>query len=223
MTGVDMSQISPPIRILLVASLVLLAAWFAFLRPKTDATTAPAPVATPAVTATGTALSGAGKAVDAAKGAAAAAATADAAGAGEASSPTSAPSATATASATATPAATPAVDAKLKAAKLPSPVTKALAADKVLVLLLWNPKASDDRAVRAQLRKVDRHHGKVAVQVANVARVARYGAISEGVDVQQSPSIVVVDRNRKGTLLTGYVDAPTIDQAISDALRTPKS
>ena len=49
-------------------------------------------------------------------------------------------------------------------------------------------------------------NGKVAVQVANVANIGRYVAITRGVDVQQSPSIVVIDRNRAGTLLTGYVD-----------------
>jgi hypothetical protein len=49
------SQISPPIRILLIGAVVFLAAWFTVLKPKDGAVapvaTAPAPAATPASTA----------------------------------------------------------------------------------------------------------------------------------------------------------------------------
>jgi uncharacterized protein with HEPN domain len=37
--------------------------------------------------------------------------------------------------------------------------------------------------------------------------------------VTQSPSIVIIDRNLKGTVLTGYVDRIAINQAIADARR----
>ena len=47
----------------------------------------------------------------------------------------------------------------------------------------------------------------------------RYQAITRGVDVEQSPTIVVADRNLKAETLVGYVDTETIDQAVVDALR----
>jgi cytoskeletal protein RodZ len=221
-----MSQISPPLRILLVGSIVFLAAWFAFLRPGGGTgTTAPATPSAPAATDTtaGNTSSAPGAAVDAATSAASAAATADAASAGEtaATTATATPAATTTApKAGATPsAAEVAAAAELKAADLPAPVAKALAADKVLVLCFFNPKAADDRAVRAAVKGVGRHHGDVVVHVANVKDIARYAPITRGVDVQQSPSVVVVDRKLQGELLTGYVDRVTIQQAVSDALR----
>jgi hypothetical protein len=59
----------------------------------------------------------------------------------------------------------------------------------------------------------------VYVKAAPIENIARYGRIARGVDVQQSPTIVVVDRKLAGTPLVGYVDRQTIDQAVVDALR----
>jgi hypothetical protein len=225
-----MSQISPPMRIVLIGAVVFLAAWVAFLRPGGDAgTTTPAataPAATPAATATaesaaGKAVQNARKAADAASAASAASAKAsDAAGSETTEETAAAGSSTAAASKADAAKATSAKEG-IQASKvgLPVNVAKALAADKVLVLYLWDPKAGDDRIVRSELRHVDRHKGKVAVAVANVRKVARYAPIARGVDVQQSPAIVVVDRHQRGTLLQGYADAGTIDQFVSDALR----
>ena len=61
-----MSQISPPIRIVLIAVIGLIAAWMLFLRPKTEATPAPTPAP-----ATAPGVTGLGNAVDKAKDAAA--------------------------------------------------------------------------------------------------------------------------------------------------------
>ena len=226
-----MSQISPPMRIVLIGAVVFLAAWVAFLRPGGDAgTTTPAataPAATPAATATaesaaGKAVQNARKAADAASAASAASAKASDAAGSETTEETAAAAGSSTAAASKADAAK-ATSAKegIQASKvgLPVNVAKALAADKVLVLYLWDPKAGDDRIVRSELRHVDRHKGKVAVAVANVRKVARYAPIARGVDVQQSPAIVVVDRHQRGTLLQGYADAGTIDQFVSDALR----
>jgi hypothetical protein len=94
-----------------------------------------------------------------------------------------------------------------------------MADKKVLVMLFWNPKGADDRAVHTAIKGVGSHHGAVVVRVANVKDISRYAPITRGVDVQQSPSVVVVDRKLRGDLLTGYVDRETIDQAVSDALR----
>ena len=229
-----MSQISPPIRILLVCAVAFMAAWMLFLRPKTDAgapaASTPAPAATTPVEAGGTQASSLpGKAVEQANEAAAAQdARAEelAGGAGEtAASPSTAattPSATA-----ATPAEDPAAAAEpgkltkeaAAAGGLPLRVLRALGDRKVVVLLFWSPKAAEDKAVRKALANVDRHKGKVLAHATNVKRIAAYGQITRGADVEQSPTIVVVDRNRKVETLVGYVDRVTIDQAVTDALR----
>ena len=47
----------------------------------------------------------------------------------------------------------------------------------------------------------------------------RYQAITRGADLEQSPTIVVADRNLKAETLVGFVDAETIQQTVVDALR----
>jgi cytoskeletal protein RodZ len=224
MEAMTMSQISPPLRILLIGSVVFVAAWFAFLRPGGE--TAPTPSTStststvPAKDPSQTASSSVGRAVQKAETAKAQTEAAAAASAGQTT-----PSATTGGAVAQAPAGKPATaapgskDAEAAQASLPLSVAKAMASKKILAVLFWNPKAADDKAVRRALKGIDRHHGKVVVHVANVAQVARYAAITRGVDVQQSPSVVVVDRKLQGDLLTGYVDRPTIEQAVSDALR----
>jgi predicted nucleotidyltransferase len=224
-----MSQISPPIRILLVSAVAFLAAWMLFLRPKDDAGTPaasnPAPATRPVEAGGQKAESLAGKAVEKANEATAAQdARAEqlAGGAGETAATPSTSSATATPSAdSATPGAEPAKLTKNVAAAggLPVRVLHALADRKVVVLLFWQPKAAEDKAVRKALNGVDRHKGKVLAQAAHIKRIAAFGQITRGANVEQSPTIVVVDRNRKVETLVGYVDRMTIDQAVTDALR----
>ena len=201
-----MSQISPPIRIILVCAVALLAAWMLFLRPKDDAGTptaaAPSAPATRPVDAGGpTADSFAGKAVEKANNAAAASDAANenlAAATGE--KPADAPTAKA-------------------AGGLPLRVLRAMGERKVVVLLFWSPKSADDKAVRKALTGIDRHKGKVLAHATNVKKIAAYAPITRGADVKQSPTVVIVDRDRKVETLVGYVDRVTIDQAVSDALK----
>jgi hypothetical protein len=216
-----MSQISPPIRIVLVAAVAVLAAWMMFLRPKSEEIPPPAPAATtaPAKQPGNTAQSAAGKAVQAAENAKATAESAAKARAGE----TATPAATA---APTTPAPRPVPTAAQKLgvdaealATLPAGVRKAIEARKVVVLGFFNHDALDDRATERQLEKVWTFHRRASVHTASIADVQRYQVITRGVDVSQSPSIVVVDRNRKAQLLTGYVDHVAVEQAIMDAMR----
>ena len=229
-----MSQISPPIRILLVCAVAFMAAWMLFLRPSTDAGTpaaeAPVPAANAPVEAGGAdAQSAAGKAVEAANDATAAAdarveriesGTETAADAGQA----------ANATASSKPAGAEKAAAGKKAAKvtkaqaggLPVRVLKAIADRKVVALLFWSPKSVDDQHVRKALRGIDRHDGKVMAHATHIKRIASYQQITRGANVEQSPTIVVIDRNRSVQTLVGYVDRTTIDQAVADALRAPK-
>jgi hypothetical protein len=225
MEAVTMSQISPPLRILLIGSVVFLAAWFAFLRPGggSDTASAPAPAATtvPAKDPGATTHSAPGAAVQSAASAAQKTEAAQSAAMGDSAPATSTGTGATTATAPSVPKAAPAGSKQADAAKasLPLSVAKAMASKKVMVLLFWNPKAADDKAVRRAVKGIGSHKGKVAVHVANVADVARYAPITRGVDVQQSPSVVVVDRKLQAELLTGYVVRQTIEQSVSDALR----
>jgi hypothetical protein len=217
-----MSQISPPIRILLAGSLVFMVAWFIFLKPG-GATTAAAPSAAPA--AAGAPTDAYGSAVAKAKSASAATTAASNIHAGVTpGSSAVAPAASASTPATATaPAGAPAAASTTKAQAsaelgLPPSVAAAVASKKVLVMLFWNKNAIDDKAVRRELRHIDRHHGKVVVHVASIKDIARYAPITRGVDVEQSPTVVVA-KGATADSLVGYVDSKTIDQAVSDLMR----
>src|SRR5215211_5335804 len=236
-----MSQISPPIRILLVAVVGLCAAYMLFLRPKPEEATpvATAPAAAtpvPAKDPNAQTSSKPGAAVQqAVRGADNASARADAAAGGQiaeseggvAPGAAAAPAATGTGVNTnpatqATPGTTaqPAKLSKEALAALPPDVRKAVQKRKVLAVLFYNNRSDDDKATRRALSHVDRFGGQVFVDAHWIKNVAPYQAITRGVDLEQSPTIVVVDRNLKAESLVGYVDAQTIEQAVVDALRS---
>jgi hypothetical protein len=218
-----MDKISLPFRILLVVFLLFAVVWFVVLRPKPgDAepavSTAPAVTTAPGVAGLTAAEAKAKKAVAAAN---AAAARKEAAVGG--SSTTAKPSAKGVAPATpAAPAAKPATPAKpgLADAAAPGDPSKPLLASvdagKVVVLLFWNKKASDDRATRQGLRKIDMHQGKVVASAVPVADVGRYEAITRGAQVLESPTVLVIGAGGKARAITGYTQAKEIDQAVSD-------
>jgi hypothetical protein len=216
------SQISPPIRIVLVLAVAVLGMYMLFLRPKTEVVppAEPAPnVQTnePAVSEPGKVAESAQDAVNAANGQLEKQESVDGVDAGEAAAGTAA---------TGTKTEKPSAQAKAEAAAikeelkgLPKPVATALRKDKVLVLLFWNGKSADDKAVAKALHNVDRWDGRVSVQRASIKKIAAYGRIARGVDVEQSPTIVIADRDLKAETLIGYVDSRTIDQAVMDAFR----
>jgi hypothetical protein len=214
------SQISPPIRIVIVIAVAVLAAWMLFLRPQ-EAVVPPAPAGN--LSEGQPAQSAPGKVAEAAKKAAGATDARSAIVDGEGEG--------ATANGT-KPGAKPGVKPAKKQAGgsaaapvvgnvkgLPKPVAKAIENRKVLVLLFWDRDSADDRSVRRSVKDVDRWDGDVVVHSASVKKVSRYGRITRGADVAQSPTTLVVDRNLKVTPLVGFVDTRTIDQAVLDALR----
>jgi hypothetical protein len=229
-----MSQISPPIRILLVGSVLLAAVWVLLLKPKADdgGTTAATP-ATPAVTAPGAAQDGTagntntklGAAVEAAKGAAATSDQANNAvqkASGGEADVTSKPSTSS--STTTTPAPTqesaPATTdepADPAVAKLPDWLQSSLD-KKVVAILFWNKDASDDRRTNVALKDAYKAHGKVVTHSVPIDKISKYGAVARGVDVSQSPTLMVIDRDRKATALVGYANVEAINQAIIDGL-----
>jgi hypothetical protein len=215
------SQISPPIRIVLVLAVAVTGIYMLFLRPKADvippATPAPnVQTSKPAVSKPGKIAESAQGAVQAANGQLSKQESVDGVDAGEtAAGKTKSGTAVEKPSTGTSVAATTTDDL----AGLPKPVKRALRKHKVLVLLFWNGKSADDKAVRDALKDVDRWDGRVSVQTASIKKISRYGRIARGVDVEQSPTIVVTDANLNADTLIGYVDTTTIDQAVVDAFR----
>jgi hypothetical protein len=220
-------QISPPFRIALVAMLAVCALWFTVLRPK--APTTAEPPAAPGVTGLANDVSAAKDA--AAKSDAANAATQAATGGTVAKSgPKAAPKpGTATsATATAKPAtrgahaagagAGKSANAPAVAANPSAPLLRAIDDKRAVVLLFWNRKGSEDRAVRKAVAATSRRGGDVVVKVAAVKDVARYGAITRGAQVLQSPTVLVLAPGRKARPIVGFTTTGEIDQAVGDAL-----
>ena len=74
---------------------------------------------------------------------------------------------------------------------------------KVLVLAVlskdakpWRPVADDDRYVNNALKKTNRYQGDVVVKRVAFDNLSTYGPLVNDLDVGQSPSIVVIDRER---------------------------
>ena len=221
-----MSQISPPLRIAMIVAVLFLAVWMVALRPSggDTAETAVAPPAAGNVATGAPAQSAPGQVAQTAQNAAQTAEDAAKTSAGETAADNVTPATAGTAASAGTQQAAPsaAVDPKDVDSGLPLGVLKAIAEKKVLVMLFWNPRAADDRAVRREIRALPSHRGRVSVHVANIAKVARYASITRGVNLAQSPTTVVVDAKLGATPLVGFADRAEIDQVVSDALRVKR-
>ena len=73
--------------------------------------------------------------------------------------------------------------------------------------------------MRNALRKVNRYDGQVLVKRVPVGALVQYAPLVGDLQVDQTPSIVVIDGKLHGTVLAGYVDKVSINQAIADAAR----
>jgi hypothetical protein len=96
------------------------------------------------------------------------------------------------------------------------PLLASVDAGKVVVVLFWNKNASDDRATRRAVRSIDLHGGKVVASAVPIGDVGRYEAITRGVQVLESPTVLVIGAGGKARAITGYTQAKEIDQAVSD-------
>ena len=233
-----MDKISLPFRIVLIVALLFAVLWFLVLRPKPVADVEPA-ATPPGVTGLANDVAKANKAVDASNAAAARReAAANAVGHSSTTATTKSSATKPTAAAATTKAAKAAKPAKAAPAAKPAaavakPAKPGLAADaapgdpsrpllasvdagKVVVVLFWNKNASDDRATRRGLRSVDLHGGKVVASAVPIGDVGRYEAITRGVQVLESPTVLVIGAGGKARAITGYTQPKEIDQAVSD-------
>jgi hypothetical protein len=215
------SQISLPIRIVVAVAAVFLVAWMTVLKPKsTEDLSAPAPITTGNVATGKPAVSAPGKLAEKAKSAVANANQKQSAAMGETAGSTT-KTAPAAGSATTTQPSAPAAKPAAKPdalAGVPTRVANAIRKQKVVVLGFFGAKAADDRDVRKAMFKADRWDGRVFVTSASINKVSKWGRIARGVDVQQSPTVVVIGTDLKATPLVGYVDTRSINQAVVDSL-----
>jgi hypothetical protein len=120
-------------------------------------------------------------------------------------------------------------------------VERQLSQGNVVALLFWNRQSPSDTAVRDELQlllKVHQHsqsyanqpkvkrlltdfspgiHRTIAVDEATAKQVAEYGAITRGVQLYNTPTLLIITKTGKTLVLTGLQDAYSIEQAIDEA------
>ncbi|MCP9490085.1 MAG: hypothetical protein MSC31_09450 [Solirubrobacteraceae bacterium MAG38_C4-C5] len=207
-----MDQVSRPLLVALAAVVLLAVAWLTVLRPGADAPADAGPVA-PVVEAVDEAQQGAA-ASDAANAARQADPTEPAPGAvtpTDPSTPSAAPSA---------PGATGGVDPSLAAqmGEGSVEVLEQLERGRAVVLLFWNGRSSDDRAVRRAVSRVDRRDGDVRVIVERLEELGSYAAVTNDVRVESTPTTLVIAPDGAVQAVPGYTVTRELDQAVRDAL-----
>ena len=95
-------------------------------------------------------------------------------------------------------------------------VLRALAQRKVVVLFFGQYRGADDRATRRAVRAVGRKRG-VAVFADSIKDVADYPRVASGLDIQQSPSTAVIDRQGRARVVEGFLDEGSLSQLVADA------
>lgn len=115
-----------------------------------------------------------------------------------------------------------AVAASVPAPPLPHPVAKAYDSGKTVVLLVVHDGGIDDKLVTTSTKRLAGFED-VSLFVVPLKQIARYGAITLGVDVQRVPALIVM-RPRdlsngvpQASVLYGFQSAQAIEQAMRDA------
>ena len=102
---------------------------------------------------------------------------------------------------------------------LPSRVAKALDAKKTVVVLFWNKNGVEDRSVKSAVDRLPRRGGKTAVFTDKGTNMSNYTRITAAASVNQTPSMVIVNRKGQAEVLNGYYDFQTIRQFVRNAAR----
>lgn len=133
---------------------------------------------------------------------------------------TKAAPATKTATATKSTAATASASESAAAATGVQSVENAVRAGKVVAILFYNAAAADDRAMKTELAAIPTDKGQVVKLAVPVSQLTQFSMITTQVPVDTSPTLVLIDRARQATALTGYADGVEIAQRVDDALAT---
>jgi len=198
----SVDRVSRPLLGVLVATVALFAVWLAALRPSSSTPRG----STHGVAAYGSAVAAAHQAV--------AMATAASAAHGGAVAPTAAP-ATVTSSA---PGVSRGVHLSNATGRRLDVVQRALRDHTVVALLFYNPAAADDQALTQELALVPNDRGTVVKLAVPVSELSRYTVATSQVPINSSPTLVVIDRQRRATEVVGFADAFEIAQRVANAL-----
>jgi hypothetical protein len=112
----------------------------------------------------------------------------------------------------------PAVKHAVSPQQRQSTIENGLNHHRVLAILFFNPAAADDQAVKHELDEIPARGGKVVKLAVPLSELTRYPVITNQVQVTESPTLVLIDGQRKADLLTGYLDQLELSQRVSDAL-----
>ena len=206
-----MAQVSKPLIALLVATVAFFALWVLALKPH-GSSGGSGGGAKAGLGRYQADINAAHQAVQTAH-AASARAGADPAGSATTSTATAATNPTAASRTPARP-----VTGRKAAANRFTAVQRALSRHKVLALLVYNPAAPDDRAVRQQLDTVTTHGGRVFKLAIPLSEIHRYTAITDQVPVNLSPTLVLVAPGGQAEEIVGYTDPFEVSQRVDDAL-----
>lgn len=214
-----MQQISPPLRIALVAISLLGAVWFVALRPKAD-TSAQAPL--PQAPGVAGLSSAAGKAQGAAQASSASVERSEQAAAAASGDKAAADVVKTEVTVTKTPAATRATKTATAAkratrANPAAPLLAALDRGRVVVLLFRN-SSTDSSAVAAMVRTIDKRT-KVVARVVSISDVGRYRTFTADTPVSQAPTTMVIGPKRRAKVIVGFTSTGEIGQAVADMRR----
>jgi hypothetical protein len=97
-------------------------------------------------------------------------------------------------------------------------VATAIRAGKVVAVLFYNGAAADDRAVKSELATIPTHGGRVVKVAVPVSQLIQFSGLTQSVDINTAPELVLIDRTHQATTLVGYADSVEIAQRIDDAL-----
>jgi hypothetical protein len=210
-----MANLPRPLIGLLVATVAFFAVWTVALKPSSSGgpvsrSSSPAPAASQPKSAAP---------AHADAGSTASHAAASHASASDAPAPSNASATSASASAAkAKPAAKPVVKHTVSPQQRQTVIQNGLNHHKVLAILFFNPAAADDQAVKHELDEVPARAGNVVKLAVPLSELTRYPVITNQVQVTESPTLVLIDGQRKADLLTGYLDQLELAQRVSDAL-----
>ncbi len=100
-------------------------------------------------------------------------------------------------------------------------VERELKQKKTVLIFFWSPRGTEDVAVRTQLPVVAHAlGGTVAIHYSLPHEVTDYGRITNTVQVNQTPTILIVNTRGRTTTLTGLTDAFSIEQAVAEARKS---
>jgi len=97
-------------------------------------------------------------------------------------------------------------------------VAAAIRAGKVVAILFYNDAAADDRAMKSELAAIPTHHGQVVKVAVPVSQLIQFSGLTQSVDINTAPELVLIDRTHQASTLIGYADGVEIAQRIDDAL-----